>query len=255
MRFFRAPITLTKILFSPYTFKMPDDFKEIYDRGVELFERGLYSEAEGLLREVARRKPNYADILNKLGVIANLSGRLEEAASFFERAVAINPAYTEAVLNLTITYNEMGQTEKAWELFTGFTRRTLDAPGQLDPFAAGKIANEHFRIGNIYLDFGFTDVAISEYRKALALRPEFPDILTKLGIALRDKRRYDEAISQFTRAKEVNSLYAPALVQLGLTYYMKGLAGLAFEEWEDALRRIPGQREARSLLGMLRNRE
>jgi len=234
---------------------MPDDFKEIYDRGVELFERGQYAEAEGLLREVVRRRPNYADVLNKLGIIANLSGRLEEAAAFFERSVSINPAYTEAVLNLTITYNEMGRTDRAWELFTEFTRRTVEAPGRLDPFAAGKIANEHFRLGNIYLDFGFADVAIGEYRKALALRPDFPDILTKLGIALRDKRRYDEAISQLTRAKEVNSHYAPAMVQLGLTYYMKGLSALAFQEWEDALRKIPGQREARSFLNMLRDRE
>lgn len=234
---------------------MPDDFKEIYDRGVELFERGQYSEAEGLLKEIVRRKPNYADVLNKLGIVANLSGRLEEAAAFFERSVAINPSYTEAVLNLTITYNEMGRTDRAWELFTEFTRRNVESPGKLDPFAAGKIANEHFRLGNIYLDFGFTDVAIGEYRKALALRPEFPDILTKLGIALRDKRRYDEAIGQFTRAKEVNSHYAPALVQLGLTYYMKGLPELAFEEWEDALRKIPGQREARSFLSMLKSGE
>jgi tetratricopeptide (TPR) repeat protein len=234
---------------------MSGDLKEIYDRGLDLFDKGKYIEAEGLLKEVVKENPNYADILNKLGVIANLAGRLDEASYYFERAVALNPAYTEAVLNLTITYNEMGETEKAGKFFHDSTRRAAQQPGTLDPFVAGKLANEHFRLGNIYLDFGLGDEAIHELRKALKLRPGFPDIRTRLGIALRERKRFDEAISQFTKAKEANPLYGPALVQLGLTYYMQGLTGLAFEEWEDAQRKLPDLKEARSLLNIFKHRE
>jgi tetratricopeptide (TPR) repeat protein len=233
---------------------MSGNIGELYERGSELFGKGKYAEAEGLLREVIKQNPGYADVLNKLGVMANLDGRLKEASAYFEKALELNPRYTEAMLNLTITYNEMGKVELAGELLESSAKNVSPRDG-LDPFVAGKLANEHFKLGNIYTDFGLADEAIVEYRKALKLRSGFPDVHTRLGIVLRDKQLFDEAISEFTRAKEINPSYGPAYVHLGLTYYMKGLTGLAFEEWEEALRNIPGLREARSLLNALKSGE
>lgn len=232
---------------------MSEPIGEIYERGLELYEKGNYAEAEGLLKEVIRHKPGYADVLNRLGVIANLDGRLEEAAEYLEKAVDINPGYTEAVLNLTITYNEMGKVELAGELLEASAKAAERRDGGLDPFVAGKLANDHFRLGNNYMDFGLVDNAVEEYRKALKLRPGLPDVHIRLGVALRESGQYDEAISEFTNAKRVNPSYGPAYVHLGLTYYMKGLSGLAVEEWEEALEKVPGLKEAESLLKALRS--
>jgi tetratricopeptide (TPR) repeat protein len=229
---------------------MSDKIKEMYERGTDLFNRGNYVEAEGLLKEVIGHSPEYADVQNKLGIISHHDGHLKEAAEFFEAAIRLNPRYTEALMNLSITYNDMGEIEKAAKLFKKLKEDAPSGMDDLDPFVAGKLANEHFKIGNLYMDFNRFEDAIDEYRKALKLRPGLADIHTKLGVALREKNLYNEAVSELTKAKKSNPNYGPAWVQLGLTYYMQGLTGQAFQEWEDALKQLPDLKEAAMFLDL-----
>jgi len=76
------------------------------------------------------------------------------------------------------------------------------------------------------------------------------DIITKIGITLREKGQFDEAIRVFTRAKELNPNYPQALVHLGVTYYMKGFIDLAMEEWEKVQDLNPKSREAKVYLSL-----
>lgn len=226
--------------------------KEVYARGRELYEKGEYAEAETLLKEVIHSHPHYVDVFNKLGVISSLDGRHAEAAEYFENALRMNPTYIEAFLNLIITYNEMGELKKAEEVFLRLTRTVHSGAGSLDNFTSGKLANEHYRLGNIYFDYSLFDEAIDEYEKALRLRPGLPDVNTKLGITLMEKGRYDEAVRQFNLAKESNPGYGQAWLHLGILYYTRGHTGLAFREWEEALRRNPGLKAAGAFLRLFR---
>jgi tetratricopeptide (TPR) repeat protein len=99
------------------------------------------------------------------------------------------------------------------------------------------------------------DEAIEEYQKAIRLYPKLADVHTKLGIALRNKGKTEEAIVHFVKAKVINQNYAPAWVQLGLSYYMEGLTGLAFEEWQKALENNPNLKEAENYLKLLKKEE
>ncbi|HYA31836.1 MAG TPA: tetratricopeptide repeat protein [Thermodesulfovibrionales bacterium] len=234
---------------------MNQEIYELYQMGNELFEAGKYMEAEPVLKSVIRMNPHYADVLNKLGIIAHLNSRLKEAAEYFERAIEVNPMYTEASLNLAITYNEMGEFRKAQEVFSLAAQIAHPTPSSLDPFAARKLANEHYKIGNIYLEFGLYDDAIEEYGKAVKLHPGAADVLTKLGIALRSKGQYEDAVIYFMKAKDINPDYGQAWVNLGLTYYMKGMIGLALEEWESALKYNPKLEEAKTYLTLLKKEE
>jgi len=188
-------------------------------------------------------------------VIFHLKGNFRQAAAYFKRALEINPNYTEASLNLVIAYNDMDEFKKAREVFSLAAQRAHPTPAAIDPFIAGKIANEHYKIGNIYLDFGLNDEAIEEFNKAIKLFPRLPDVHTKLGMALRNKGRLEDAISHFLKAKELNPEYGPARVQLGLSYYIKGLTMLAFEEWEKAIKKIPELKEAKTYLSLLKKGE
>ncbi len=234
---------------------MNSTLQELYDLGKKLFDEGKFGEAEPMLKEVAKLNPGYADVHNKLGIIANLQGNLRKASEHFEKALELNPRYTEASLNLAVTYNDLGEYKKAQEVFSMAAQIAHPDPMAIDPFIAGKLANEHFRLGNMYLEFNMNDEAIVEYQKAVKLHPKLPDIHTKLGIALRNKGYVEEAIVHFVRAKTINPTYGPAWVQLGLSYYMKGLAGLAFEEWQEALRSIPNLKEAENYLKLLKKEE
>ena len=154
---------------------------ELHQLGSQLFEEGKYSEAEPILRNVISENPKYADVHNKLGIIYHLKGDFRRAAEYFNKALQLNPHYTEASLNLAITYNDMGEFKKAQEVFSLAAQRAHPDPAMIDPFVAGKIANEHFKLGNIYLDLNMNVEAAEEYRKAIRLYPRLPDVHTKLG--------------------------------------------------------------------------
>ncbi len=49
-------------------------------------------------------------------------------------------------------------------------------------------------------------------------------------------------------AKEENPKYLPAVVQLGLSYYMKGHKEKAIKEWESVLAVNPDHKEAKTFL-------
>lgn len=234
---------------------MNSTLQELYELGKKLFDEGKLGEAEPILKEVITLNPRYADVHNKLGIIANLQGDLRKAAEYFEKALELNPRYTEASLNLAVTYNDIGEYKKAQEVFSMAAQIAHPDPNTMDPFIAGKLANEHFKLGNMYLEFNMNDEAITEYQKAVKLHPKLPDIQTKLGIALRNKGLVEEAIVHFVKAKMINPKYGPAWVQLGLSYYMRGLSGLAFEEWQEALKNIPDLKEAENYLKLLKKEE
>lgn len=248
----RRASALTKKTLNKYTFFMSSEFKELYDRGRELYEEGKYDEAEWLLREVIKIKPDYADVLNKLGLIASLKDDYDAAVDYLKKALELNPSYTEASLNLAITYNERGEIDKAQEVFANASKIADVSPQGLDPFVAGKIANEHFKLGNMYFDFSLYDDAIEEFRKALKLKPNLADVHTNLGIAYRNRDQHDLAMAHFEEAKAANPYFGAAWVQLGLTYHMKGMTERAIEEWENALKQNPNIKEARSFLKLLK---
>jgi len=229
----------------------PEELKDLYSDGVDCFNEGNYIKAEGLLKEVIRNKPELADVHNKLGVISNLGGNLEDAAEHFRKSVEINPSYTEAALNLAITLNELGRTDEATGVFEKLNNNIKDKSTGLDPFAAGKLANEHFKVGSLYQEFGLYIEAVEEYRKALKLKP-MADVQTKLGVALRDHGDMEGAARELKHAIETNPNYSPAIVQLGLTCHLMGRSEEAFALWEEALAKNPDLKEPRSFLKMFR---
>jgi len=228
-----------------------EEFEQLYGQARTLFESGRYLEAEKIYWKLLEGRPQgYADIFNKLGIISHHKGELEIAASYFQKAVTLNPRYTEASLNLTVTLNDLGRYDDASEAFTKAVQIVRTDSKAVDPFVIGKLANEHARLGEQYADVGLHDEALEEYRKALALRPSFVDIITKYGIALREKGRLDEAIETLLRATETHSGYAPAWVHLGVAYYMKGFPDLARSSWEKAQLIDPKNRDVQVYLSL-----
>ena len=234
---------------------MEQTLQELYDLGKKLFDEGKLNEAEPVLKEVVKIRPKYADVYNKLGIISNLNGNTREAVDYFEKALLLNPKYTEVSLNLAITYNDLGEFRKAEEVFSMAAQIARPEPNSMDPFIAGKLANEHFKVGNLYLELNMNKEAIEEYRKAVKLHPGLADVHTKLGIALRNTGRTEDAIVHFVKAKVINPEYGAAWVQLGLSYYMTGLTGLAFEEWTKALEYVPRLKEAENYLKLLKKED
>ena len=92
---------------------MDERIKELLSRGREHYQKREFDKADYLLREVVEHSDRFADVFDMLGIIAHSRGDLHAALRYFERAVTLNPAYTEALLNLAVTYNDLGKYEAA----------------------------------------------------------------------------------------------------------------------------------------------
>src|SRR6185369_10603946 len=164
---------------------MDDRTKQLLILGREHYDRREYDRAEDVLRQVLEKTDRFADVYNMLAVILHEKGDFVAAERHFERAVALNPNYTEALLNLAVTYNDLGKYEAARSLYARIRRDGAEA-GALDPFARGKIANMHADLAQAYADAGCRAQAIDELKKAVDLCPTYADLQTKLGTLHRD---------------------------------------------------------------------
>jgi tetratricopeptide (TPR) repeat protein len=221
--------------------------------GREHYQKREFDKAEQMLREVLEKDDRLADVHDMLGVICHARGNFAQAEYHFERALAINPSYTEAALNLAVTYNDRGKYEAARQVYARIKGLPGGSVQGLDPFARGKIANMHAEVGQAYADAGLVREAIAEYEKAVALCPQFADLRTRLGTLLREINDLPRAREQYEAAVAARPSYVPARIQLGVTLLSLGEPDAAAEQWRKVLEIEPENVRARMYLRMLQS--
>jgi len=227
---------------------MDEHLKEQLLLGREHFNNREYDKARELLGEVVTKADHFADVHHMLGVIAHSEGEFVEAQVHFERAVAINPNYTEAQLNLIVTYNELGMYDAARRLYSQIRSRDTGDPRSIDPFAMGRIANMHAETSQAYLDACMMPEAIRELERAVALGPGFADLRTRLGVLYRDSGDRRRAMDQFRKAIEANPKYGQARIMLGVLMLSSGDINAAVAQFNEVLSNDPGNRSAHTYL-------
>jgi tetratricopeptide (TPR) repeat protein len=227
---------------------MDDRLRQLMHLAREHYESREYDKAEPLLEQIVREHRGFADMFNMLGVIHHAASRFPQAEAAFKEALRINPRYTESALNLAVTLNDLGRYVEAREVYARAIETSRSEPRYLDPFAKGKIANMHARIGDAYGGLGMLDDAAREYRKALDLCPGFVDIRTRLGSTLRDLGDKEAAVAEYQAVKQQQPKYIPARVNLGVTLYSMGRMDDARREWESVLSDEPANKSAKMYL-------
>ncbi len=222
----------------------------------EHLERRETDRAEQLLLGVLARSDKYADVHHLLAMVARERGDFVRAALCLERAVAINPRYTEALLALAITYNDLGRYEESRDI-----RERLGAkhpgetsgvrPERLDAFVLGRIANQHAGLAQTYRDAGCHEEAARELRRAIELRPAFVDLRVRLAAVLRDAGQTDEAIAELEQACARTPGYVEAHVQLGLAHLAAGRREEARRSLRVALELDPEHERAKTYARVL----
>lgn len=232
---------------------MDDRIKQLLILGREHYDRREWDRAEDALRQVLEKTDRFADVHNMLGVIGHEHGDFVGAQASFERAVELNPNYTEALLNLAVTYNDLGKYEAAREVY-GRIQTAHPKEGKaedIEPYALGKIANMHAELATAYADAGARDEAISQLKRAIALRPKFADLQVRLGTLYRDAGELELARDCFRAARDQNPNYAQARVLLGATLLALGDTESAQGEWRHVIQHDPDNRAAKLYLRMV----
>lgn len=222
--------------------------KELYTAGKQHFDNKQYQQAESCFKRMIEKGGKYADVFNMLGVIAHVEGKFASSIDYFEQALKINERYTEAILNLAVLYNDLGQYADAKKLYGRLKGRAKKGDAHIEPVLRGKLSNLHADIGDIYRTIGLYKHAIDEYKKALDLNPTFFDIRTKLGQALRENGSLPDSLKELKSVLKEDAKYSPALIQMGITYYSMGKVGNARKCWSEAVERDSGNEHARMYL-------
>lgn len=206
-----------------------------------------------------------------LGQIANLERRYQEAVAHLEKALAANPAATEAHYPLAQAYRALGKNELSREHLSRFEARTPDAEDPLleqmqgaakrslpsfqkalhavrqgdyataaTLFAEGLAvdpANVPARVSHARVLFlsGRRDEAGEELAAALAADPGQLLANFLLGVLLQDQGRSEEAAARYRRTLEVDPGHAGALYYLANLEFAAGRFAVAAEGYRAVL--------------------
>jgi tetratricopeptide (TPR) repeat protein len=230
---------------------MNSNVADLVSEGKDLFEKKDYQNAESVLKQVLSQTKRYADVQNMMGVIQHADGRFSSAIQHFKKAIEINPRYTEAIMNLAVLYNDLGQYKDAKKLYDQLKKQPKAKDQTIEPVLRGKLSNMHMEVGDVYRATGAHKLAIEEYDKALKLNPGYVDIRTKLGQSLREDGQITKAVKELKTAIKAKSNYTPAHVQLGLAYYAQNKMNDAKKEWRTALDKDPDNEYAKMYLRLM----
>jgi predicted Zn-dependent protease len=232
----------------------PDDVASGLTVAQLLLASNRLPEAEKVLGSLAERLPdnkvvnfNYAQVLTRLG-------RGDESRQFFERAVATDPTYAPAVLQLVDIYQKGSDWQKAASVLEPLSSQdptNLDLQRQQGYFYLRAGANEKARAifeglskadpkddrNQFFLAEALNDLerygeAEKIYARLLKATPNDPELLVSAGLNLMSQRRYDDAARTFLTLINVDNLPA-GVVQMGKTQL--ALIDLYRGDYESAL--------------------
>ena len=211
-------------------------------RARERFVLQDYHGAVHLLEEIASSGTTFADAHHLLGVSLSLIGKSERALTEFDRALALNPRYLEALIHRGLVLNELGRSEEAEECFR---RAALADTGTIRGFpapVAAQLANRHADLAQAYAEVGSLNEAVEQYRRALDLGPTFHDLRYRMARVLLEAGRALEAREELEQVVAARPGFVDASAALGLARYLSGDGEGARQVWRGVLERGPDTR-------------
>lgn len=168
-----------------------------YDhRATALMGQRRFAEAEVLLREALRLKPECPDLLNKLGSALWEQGQPANAEPLFVRACELDPENWVIRNNLGLALWDQGRPAEAAECY----RRVLRQNPQAN--------DARMNLGVVLSDLGAFDEALEHLCEAARVDPDSPDVWQNLGMTLGRNGHWDQALEHYDRALTLRPDYA-----------------------------------------------
>jgi tetratricopeptide (TPR) repeat protein len=146
-------------------------------------------------------RPKYEKALNNYGICLSRKGDYLAAGAYYSQAIAANPGWPVAYLNLAVNQHRRGYPDEAIKL--------LEMALQLDP-SNGNALNA---LGSFLMKQGKSEEAIRHFRSAVENKPHLLPTRLNLSQAYEKAGRYDEALTQY------EALISMKMADKGATYY------------------------------------
>jgi len=177
-----------------------------------------------IFNQLAKKYPNEKQVHFELGLDYWSDDLFYEAIEEFNKALELDPNYAGAMIQLPYIYADIGDYEKAIEYLK---RYATVFPGDTNPFDC---------MGSFYFNMGKLDEAITKFKEALEVEPDFG---SDWGIAYiyALKEDYPEAmkwIDQYIAMQSSQGSEAKEFLWKGLYYYWLGSLDRSLSELDRA---------------------
>jgi len=139
---------------------------------------------------------------SNLGCVFNAQGEIWLAIHHFEKAVALDPNFLDAYINLGNVLKEARIFDRA---VAAYLRALNLSPSH---------AVVHGNLACVYYEQGLIDLAVDTYRRAIELQPNFPDAYCNLANALKEKGLVAESEECYNTALQLAPTHADSLNNL-----------------------------------------
>jgi tetratricopeptide (TPR) repeat protein len=207
--------------------------------GWQRLHESRHGEARTLFEQVISRDAHHSVALHGAGFLAYLQGRSAEALDLLTRAVRADPARAEAYLHLSVVHHSAGRIEAAIDAL----RRAIAADPRHGVYHAG--------LGVLLQNRGDAAGAIDSYHRAIDLDPNDGYTLVNLAHLLLEDDRPEEAEPLARRAAESMPSLPLAHYKLGVALEQLGRGDEAITAIERSLSLSPENGDAHAALAMM----
>ena len=176
---------------------------ELLKQAADAYGQQNYTQAESICRQIIKNNPHHANAYLCLGLTFYYRGKLEEAITYYQKAIQLDPQSASAYTNLGIALRDQGKLEEA----ITYCQKAI----QLDP----QSASAYNSLGIVLRDQGKLEEAITYYQKAIQFDPQSASAYSNLGGALKDQGKLEEAITYLRQAIQLDPKFALGYAGLG----------------------------------------
>lgn len=210
-----------------------------YNLAQALSMRGQLDEPIRHYREALRLKPDYPEAQNNLGLSLMQLGKATESTNHYAQALRLKPNDDLIHFNYALALSLLGQNQAAAEHLQIALRLAPD----------NHLA--HAQLAVILAAQNQTDQADMHFREALRLQPDFIDGIYRYARFLYDQRRFQDAANQLAKPVRLRPQSATAHARLGLALMELDKPDQAIEQLNEALRLDASDPEALNNLAWL----
>ncbi|MEJ2667814.1 MAG: tetratricopeptide repeat protein [Deinococcales bacterium] len=214
---------------------------------------GRAEAAIGVLQPIVDKGTKNAQLLTTYGLALARVGKLDQAKTELDKALALQPGLTLAQRGLGFLQQQRTLTAGAQVSFSAeagaafqqgiYALEVQDYPTAVQAFQRSRKLDENglsaFFEGYALQLTGDPRSAVANYETALKTFPDSDIVLNDLGYAHLQLGRYDLALTQLQKAIAANPKNAQAHLNLGLTYYGLGRYSDALKEFDEAVKLDP----------------
>lgn len=205
---------------------------------------GNYKMAEPLLQQLILQGTRNPEIYQMLATIFYDKGQFSKAVKTFQRALEIDPTYTDASVGLSIILNDLGKYDEGRQVFIDAQSMLEKKSNKSDPFVDERLASKHEELGDLYFQYKRYPEALEQILKALKLSSRKPELTMRLAEIYSQMGQADRAIKDLKALVREYPQLVTARLKLGLIMYNHNRVAEAVEQWESILMRDPQHTEA-----------